>query len=29
VVKDLHAKLERYIASGSNITGGSFVEKAG
>jgi arylsulfatase A-like enzyme len=29
VVKDLHAKLERYIASGWEITGGSFAEKAG
>jgi arylsulfatase A-like enzyme len=29
VVKDLHAKLERYIASGWDVTGGSFAEKAG
>jgi len=29
VVKDLHAKLERYIASGRGITNGSFNEKAG
>jgi hypothetical protein len=27
VVKELHAKLERYIASGWDITGGSFAEK--
>jgi arylsulfatase A-like enzyme len=29
VVKDLHAKLERYIASGWDVTHGSFNEKAG
>ncbi len=29
VVKELHAKLEQYIASGWPITGGSFNEKAG
>lgn len=29
VVKELHAKLERYIASGRGITSGSFNEKAG
>lgn len=29
VVKALHAKLERYIASGRGITSGSFTEKAG
>jgi hypothetical protein len=29
VVKELHSKLEEYIASGWAITGGSFNEKAG